>query len=283
MSNPLLIRSTHWSLLLAGLAFIAACGGDGNHEPAPPPIFEYPLEVQASDPGGNPVAAVPVYLDGNIVGYTGADGKFSATLAEVPGTQVEVGIGEISGYRIAGEPSTTSSLRVTESLQGELRGIPVSFLPTLQSVRNEYLLWVQISCDEFLDDKHCTGLPILVNGKPESYTDHLGKAYFAIEGVPGDTVMVSFKTPTFDSSDENSVMVEPRNPSFSLDLTHDATIFRLQQEFTDPAARRAAAEQQRRPARRVVRPRRTKTQTPTPAPSKPATPEPPKRGPIELF
>lgn len=272
-------------LLTSVVGPLAACGG-GNKEAAPPPIFEYPIEVRAADPAGNPVPAVPVYLDGNVVGFTGADGKFSATLAEVPGNQVEVGIGEISGYRISGERTALGTLRVTESLNGELRGVPVSLITTLQSVRNEYLLWVEVTCDEFLDDQHCANLPILINGKEANRTDHKGGAYFAFEGVPGDNVKVSLKTPSFDGSDEDSVMIEPRSPSFSFDLTHDATIFRLRQELTDPAARRAAAERKKRPVRRVVRrPAKppAKTQSKAPPKSKPATAEPPSRSPIELF
>lgn len=282
MPLPLISRpALGLSLLITALG-LAACGG-GNQEPAPPPIFEYPIEVQTADPNGNPVPAVPVYLDGNVVGYTGANGKFSATLAEVPGNQVEIGVGEISGYRIAGERSTTSALRVTESIQGELRGVPISFLTTLQSVRNEYLLWVELTCDEFLDDKHCAQRPITINGKTASYTDHEGRAYFAFEGVPGEPARVAVRTPSFDQSDDDAVMIEPRSPSYTLDLSHDATIFRLRQEFTDPAARRAEAEKKKRaPRRRAVRRAPAAPSKPA-APKKPTPAEQPKRGPIELF
>ena len=253
------------TLAIAGLAL--GCGED-DVPPPTPSQFEFGIEVNAVDAAQNPIPGVPVMLDGNVVGFTGADGKFEGSLVDQPTREIELAVKEIDGYRLATEGTNSTTLRVSESLNGELRGIPVSLRAELHSIRSTFVTWIDLSCDEHLDDKHCANLPVFLDGKEVARTDHRGAAHFTFEEVPSSTPEITIRTPRYDANDENSVMMEPRNPSFVMELSHDATIFAIAQEFTDPAARRAAeqAPPRRTRVRRAPRPRAQPAPTPEPEP-----------------
>ncbi len=252
-------------LAVAGLSL--SCGEDDTPPPAPSQ-FEFGIEVVAFDASENPIPGVPVVLDGNVVGFTGADGKFEGALVDQPTREVELAVKEIDGYRLANDGTNRTTLRVSESLNGELRGIPVSLRAELHSIRTTFVSWVELSCDEHLDDKYCSDRPILLDGKEVARTDYRGAAHFTFEEVPTSTPQITIRTPRYDADDEDSVMMEPRNPSFIMELSHDATIFAIEQEFTDPAARRAAeqAPPPRTRVRRAPRPRAQPAPEPEPEP-----------------
>ena len=268
-SHQVALRLMTLGLLLSSV--LLACGDSDPGPPPPPPEFEFGLEVVVTNPGDEPIAGVPVLLDGAVVGFTDAAGRFEGYLVEAPGIEIELGVRAIDGYRIRTERSKIHQLSVSRGLEGNIRGIPITHRVEMISVRNEYLGWFSVTCDQYLDDKHCSNLPILLDGEEVARTDHRGIAQFVFPGVPEQEVTFTIQTP--DLSPDENVMIEPRRPRFTAKLDHDATIFRASQEFTDPVARRAA---ERRPVRRAPRPRpRPATPTPAPQPDPPAPTGPP--------
>ena len=112
-----------FSVLIA-LVLAAACGDPPP--PAPPPLHEFTVEVRAEDDNGDPLPRVPVLLDGEPVGLTDADGKFSGTLREREGTKVKLAVGELDSYKFPGSETTEieETLRVTK-VNDTASGVPV--------------------------------------------------------------------------------------------------------------------------------------------------------------
>ncbi len=284
-----LSRSLRSLSALLSISLLATLGlGCGAEEEVFNPAyhqFEFPIEVEAKDSADNPVAGVPVVLDGNVVGYTGADGLFEGILWEYGETEVTLAVREPEGYRLVSGQEKTEHLRITEGLDGYLRGLAVTLRPELQSVQTEYMAWVQISCDQYLDDKHCKDRPVLLDGQEIARTDEHGQARVTFIGVPDTKATLSIRTPVHDPSAEDSVWMFPPNPNYPIELGYDATIFRVNQEFSDPAEQRA---QERRPTRRVRRaaPRQTQQQRQRQQQQQQQQQqeeERPSRGPIPLF
>ena len=271
-------RRTSLAILTLAMLFsslLLACGDSNPGPPPPPPEFEFGIEVLVTDPGDEPIAAVPVLLDGSVVGFTDANGRFEGSLIETPGIELELGVRELEGFRIRTEPSAIHQLSVSRGLEGEYRGIPIALRAEMVSMHTEYLGWFTVSCDQHLDDKYCQNLPILLDGEEVGRTDQRGTAQFVFQGIPGKEVTFTIQTP--DLNPAENIMIEPRRPRFTVSLGHDAIIYRASQELSDPVARRAAEQ---RPVRRA--PRRPRPPSPAAQPA-PAPDPPPRTGPPSLF
>ncbi|RAL24803.1 hypothetical protein DL240_00915 [Lujinxingia litoralis] len=254
------LRHTLTGTLLLSLALsLVACESEPQGPPPPPPEFNFPVDVQVTDGAGQPVHSVAVELDGQVVGFTGADGTFKATLVEKPNTNVTLKVSAPEGYRVADGGEITEALRVTEVIGGQYSGLPLTLKPKVVSLRHTFMGWVQTSCDERMREGSCEGLPVLVDGQEVARTDFTGAAQFSFEGIPGQSAKVSIRTPEYDPNDDDSALFEPRNPEFELALGYTATIFRIDQNFVDPAAKRAAPK--RRTTRRTSSRRATRKTT----------------------
>ncbi len=222
-------------LFVVGTMALTGCGEEEQQEL---PFFDFPIEVRATDLNGDPVPGIPVLLDDNVVGLTDADGTFEAELLEQPTKTVRLAVEEIEGYRIADEqPSLETNLQIAPRVDGDgYRGIPVSLRVTFRSTFMDYLTWIDLDCDDDLDDEYCEDVPILLDGEKMVRTDGLGFAHFAFTGIPGDTYTITVDMPEHDPDDDDSVRIEPENRTYELELGPDATVFYIQQEFTDPDA-----------------------------------------------
>lgn len=243
------------------LAFNSGCGEE--QAPPPPKAHDFALEVIVADDDQNPVAKAPVLLDGNIIGYTDRDGTYQAALNEFAGTEVSVAVGPMDAYLVPDDAATTAVLKRVKTIDG-VKNSPVRLQTTLESVRNDYLIWVDLDCAEEVDNAHCKDLPISFNGEVMAKTDAKGRAHFDFEGVPDQTVKLSIETPTYtpkegDTSDDYFELT-PANPSYDITLGLGAEVLTVTDTFTDPkaAARLAEDKKNRRAAARRRSRRRRK-------------------------
>ncbi|TXD38968.1 hypothetical protein FRC98_00780 [Lujinxingia vulgaris] len=232
-------------LTLLSLA-LSACESEPQAPPPPPPDFEFPIDIQVTGPEDAPIGAAAVELDGQIVGFTDADGIFKATLVEKPGTEVSLKVIAPEGFRVAENGELVDQLRVTETIGGQLSSLPLTLKPKVISMRHTYMGWVQANCDDRIKEGACNNLPIHLDGEEVARTDDRGVAQFAFEGVPGRTAEVTIRTPAFEPGVDGSPYFEPARPAYELALGYDETIFRIQQDFTDPTVKKAPRRSTRR-------------------------------------
>jgi hypothetical protein len=195
--------------------------------------------VSAQDIDGQPLAKVGVTVDGKVVGYTGADGKFAATLAERPGGQVTVGVKELDGYRWNAEPVTE-----TLKLNSSERPVPVSYAVIGESRKKDYMVWVKVACDESMPAEFCTGRPVKVAGAEVAKTDDFGYAHFLINDVPGTVTKIVVDTPTVNPLTD-TVMAVPEDPTYEVTLDLEPQVYVIEETFINALAKNRAV---RKPA-----------------------------------
>lgn len=249
----------HAKTLLIGLLFmttaaLSACGGE--EKKAAPSTYKFPLEVSASDTNKEPVAGARVLVDGTAVGYTDRDGLFQAALTEQVGAEVTVSVEPPDGFKLDGDATTTQKMSLTENMTGKgKKRVPVSLQAQLASTRKDYLLWVDLQCDETLDSGQCIDVPLMIDGEEVARTNEQGIAHLTVERVPASTLNISIDTPEYDGEDEDEAWkMKPADSEWSVDLGTDSQVLVIEQAFTDPAAAdRAEARARRRAARRAAR------------------------------
>jgi hypothetical protein len=248
------------SALVALLTVIVSFGCGEEEVAAPPPVHQFKLEVSVIDTNDNPVAKAPVLLDGKTVGYTDRAGLFQAVINEREGVQIDLGVGKMEEYLIPEDASTTATLKLAKTLEGARQAVPVDLHTTVRSAREDYLVWIDADCGEYLDSSKCQDLPVMHNGKEVARTDDEGKAHFAFEGVPSETVTVSLDTPmyepTADDDEDDSFVMKPADPSYDIELGLGTEVLRISETFNDPVAAEKAKKKTKR-RRRYRRPRRS--------------------------
>lgn len=213
------------------LSTLAACG-----DPPPPPVpseFEFAIEAFIYDQNDAPVARVPVLIDGQVVGYSDKDGSFVAKILERPNAQIELSLGDLAGYRFTSDNVLRETLVVKRGVGGEPVGLPLTLRASLHSLKNSYLTWVQLNCDDSLREGSCENIPLKLDGKTIATTDSEGKAHFMFEGIIGKKSIVTVDTPTYQKDSDYYVVFEPKQPSFELNLGLDSTVFVIEESFTD--------------------------------------------------
>ncbi len=260
----MIIRLTTLLLVFA----IAAGCGDGDkkkkaQKPAEP--VKYSLELEAKDPNQNPIAKVPVKLDGKVVGFTNEEGEFKGRLTETPGKTVTLTVGELEGYRFVGKTSLEEELRVTK-VGKTISGMPIFLQVTAESVRKEYLVWIRANCDESIKEA-CFDMPVSLNGNEVARTNGLGYAHFSFADVPQNDIEVSIDTP--DGSGD-SANLEPSDPTYKITLDLDSHIYLVEEDFVDPAAvakkKKARKATRRRANRKAAKKKAQKKAEPEPEP-----------------
>lgn len=249
---------------LGSAALLLGACGEEDQGPAPT-LQDFELSVLVDDQMQNPVPHAPVVLDGKTVGYTDKDGVFKAVLSEYVGNEVSVGIGPMDSFII---PETAqgriTTLKRVKTLEG-FSNTQIILQATLQSVKNDYLIWVQADCAEEVAAKHCEDMPVLLDGKEIARTDRQGRAHFDIRGIPDQAITVSLKTPTYrpapgDTAD-NVFDIRPPNPSYQLKLGFNAEVLLIHEKFTDPdAAKREEDKRNRRAASQAAAARKNAAQ-----------------------
>lgn len=290
-------RSIYKTGLLTALLALSACMINACGDPPPPSgpsEIDFGLEVYVYDQNDAPVAKVPVLVDGQVVGYTDKNGTFAARIIEKPNTPIEISAGNLSGYRFTSDQILQDTLTVRQGVDGNFVGIPLTLRTTVHSLKNSYLTWVQLKCDESLQEDACANLPLKLDGKEIARTDQDGKAHFAFEGIIGTKSVVTVDTPVFDKDSEDYVVFDPKQPSFELNLGLDNTVFVIEESFTDLIhhhAQRTAAPVKKATTSRTnkrsttSRPKATTKSTPKKAPAKkaPAKKAEPKSSVIDLW
>lgn len=232
-------------ILMIGAAALlfSACGDDGP--PPPPARAQFPLDISAFDIDGHPLAKVGVLIDGKVVGYTGADGKFAATLTERPGAEVTLGVGAFEGYHWAKGENITETLK----LNSTERPIPVSLQAVAESRLKDYMVWVKITCDSNMPNDFCVGRPVSVNGQERAKTDAFGYAHFLVNDVPGAIAKIVIDTPTANPLTDK-VMAVPADPTYNVTLDLEPQVYVIEETFTN-----ALATKPRPTSRRSSRPK----------------------------
>ncbi|MFP4598032.1 MAG: hypothetical protein ACLFVJ_07260 [Persicimonas sp.] len=234
----------------AATALAAGCGDEAPQ--GPPPTHQFKLEVSVTDEGENPIPKAPVVLDGKTVGYTDRDGLFQAVLNEQDGAEVQLSIGKMDDYMVPEDAEQVETLKLKKSLEGAMKPVPVSMHTTLRSMRTDYLVWLDVECDEFLDDK-CAELPVMVNGEERTRTDHHGAAHFVVTDVPESTLEITIETPQYepsaDDDEDSSFVMKPKNPTYEVELGLESEVLLIKESFKDPVAAEKAAEARKKRAR----------------------------------
>ncbi len=242
-------------LLLAGL-LTAGCGE--QEKKAAPKLQQFEINVSVADENDNPVPKAPVLLDGKTVGFTDADGLFEATIQERAGAEIEVAIGKMDDYLVPDDAAVSGALRLSKSLEGKKKPVPVTLQTTVRSARKDYLVWIDVDCGKYLDSAKCQNLPVMHNDKEVARTDDHGQAHFSFQAVPGNKATVKIDTPSYKpGTDEEEFVMEPADPSYDVELGLSSEVLRISEEFTDPAAAKEAKERAKR-RRRYRRARRRK-------------------------
>jgi len=222
-------------LLAGGLACGDRAGsGDQTRE-----VYQFPVSVELSDTEGNPVAEAPVKLDGETVGYTDEAGRFEGSLREKPGTEIQLALGDLDGYRYVDGASTTEILELKPSLSGEGRkGVEVLLHADAESVKRRYLVWLKANCNgDALSDDHCRELTVERDGEPVTTTDRFGSAHLAFRERSGEKVTVSVESPSVENGDENddkAPEVEPTSPTYRFETALESTVYLLEPTFRGP-------------------------------------------------
>ena len=200
------------------------CAGGCNPPPpriqVPPPM-EFPVRVEVVDQSDQPVAKVPVLLDGTLVGYTDRGGRFEGVLQERPNFfKAHLSLGTIEGYRFPGgaPPVIEDKLQVTKGMDGKTSGVPLELKARLDSTKNDYLVWVEAACGTNLDQEKCANLPVTLDGEEVARTNDLGIAHFVLHEVPGRELTLGLDTP--EKSKE--VVFEPADPVYQVALNTEA-------------------------------------------------------------
>jgi hypothetical protein len=238
---------------------LTACGGE--EKPKAPSTYQFPLEVSATDTNGEPVAGAKVLVDGSPVGFTDRDGLFQAAFAEKRGAEVSVSVEPPEGYQLTGEASKTQKMRLTENVTGEgMTKVPLEMQAQMASTKRDYLLWVDLKCDEdSLDDGQCKDVPVTVDGEEVARTNEQGIAHVSLERVPGASVTVAVDTPEYEGDDDDEKWeMKPADPEWNLDLGTESEVLVIEKRFTDPAAAERAKDRARRAARRRAARRRAR-------------------------
>lgn len=249
------LRTIGAAAAIGALVVGAGCGGDTQpQQSGEPNYYEWPIQIEASDTDGEPVPGVPVLLDDQLVGFTDADGSFEGLLEDTPleddpeGGQrrksVHLEVESPEGYRLAdGEQATTSELVLTRSVTDEEKLIPVRLRlsppPSFESTLEQYLVWVDLECDEDLDDEYCQDVPVRLDGETQTHTDSRGIAHFTWQTRPGSSAEVTVPVSSQlngDDEDDGPETIEPADPVWQLETDTDAAVYRLSEEFTDPDA-----------------------------------------------
>ena len=241
------------ALLVAGIG----CGGQTSSQSKKPKTYEFQVEVQVSDNEGNPVAEAPVQLDGKTVGYTDKTGKFEGVIEEKPGTEVELALGHLDGYRYVDDSKATEVLELKPSLSGEGRkGVPVLLKTTAKSIKRHYLIWVQAHCKaDVLSDEDCQGLEAKRDGEVVATTDQFGTAHFHLREKSGAPLEVAIEHPTLEEAD---VELTPKTPTYQFETALESTVYLLEPTFTE-----AEAEKEEDGGGRARRQRRRRRQPTT--------------------
>ena len=125
----------------------------------------------------------------------------------------------------------------------------------------ETILWIRAKCDDKIDNKHCSNLPIMLDGKEVGRTDALGRAHVKLDTIERSAHKLQIDTPTYDKEKDGSALMVPRDPEYTFDVGADPGVFYINETFTDamadakkPARRSTSRRTSRRaPSRRTTR------------------------------
>lgn len=259
---PFLRKSRVILLAFVMLGCVSACGED--EQVAPPTPHDFQIQVAVFDANEQPVAKAPVVLDGGIVGYTDRDGIYQATLTEFVNTQVHLAIGEIEGYFVPESAQTTTTLQRVKTIDG-FSNSPVRLQTVIDSLRNDYLVWVNIDCAKEVAAEHCQNLPIKFDGEEIAKTDSQGRAHFDFKGIPEQIIKLEIDTPVYipkqGDKPDDVFNLSPANLSYEIALGLASEVLTIEEKLTDPeAAKRQSAKRSRQQAaarRRAARNRKT--------------------------
>lgn len=251
-----------YAIPFIALGLLSACGEEPP--PPPPPVKEYRLEVSAKEEG-NPVALVPVQLDGKVVGYTDRDGVFTATITERPGKQVTLSVGDIEGYKASSDTEVTEALRLTSAGIG----IPIALDVTYESLRREYMVWVSLDCsDKSMPAEFCVNLPVLKDGNEIARTDEYGQAHATFHEIPQREIKITVDTPTVNPLSDPVIPV-PEDPTYPITLDFQSQVYLIEDGFVNALQGRRPAASQPRTTRRKL-----DVKASTPRPKQNAKPKP---------
>lgn len=241
--------------------FFSLFGCGEEPPPAPPPKFDFSVEVIATDSNENPLPKIPVVLDGNIVGQTDKDGKFIAILSEFAGKPVTLGVKEVEGYRFISEKTELNEELKVTTVGNEPSGVPLFLQVQAESIKKEYFVWVRANCNETLEAESCADMPVKLRGEVVATTNEHGFAHFTFDDVPQNDVEIAIETPASDPSDENASQVEPADPKYKFTLHLESQVYVIDETFSDPNG--AKKKKPKSTSRRRTTKRRSATSRPS--------------------
>ncbi|MFO8071751.1 MAG: hypothetical protein R6V85_07730 [Polyangia bacterium] len=220
------MRGTALKTLLFALA-VVACGSVDRKEPLP-----VLLSVSVTDHLDQPVAGAVVAIDGEKRGETDAEGTFAARLRGAEGRLVRVGVGCPPGS--APEDDEMQQLRLRRlrriGVDGKVEPVPIETDFVCAPTSRAHLLAVRT------DGR--AELPVLLNGRKVAATNEAGVAQLALEGEPGEELVI-----TLDTSQRPEL--RPSSPLRRLRLPERSRIFLFGQSFEQREAKRGRRRKRR--------------------------------------
>jgi hypothetical protein len=216
------------------------------------------------------------------IGYTDAEGQFTASLRRQAGADLVISVGEVAGYRYMSETAVTETLQAN-SVGGSLTGVPLLLNVTARSQRNEYFFWVRADCDSNLPDDSCRGLEVKLDDAVVATTNDLGYAQFTVAEVPETELRFTIDTPNYDPDDRDAVAMEPRDPEYMVQLDLEPQIYLIEEGFVDALAKRGRKSSSRKRSTRKPSRSRSSRSSKSSKATKPKPTKPKENGVIDLF
>ena len=208
----------------SALVLLAACAGCAQEKVS----SEYHVRLHVTNVPGDPLAHVPVSLNGERIGVTSEDGFANLTILGREGMRANLRLECPPNHRQPTEPLSVGLFDYASGSAPEITTICEQ-----ERVRQGVVVRSAGAHD----------LPFSIRGQAAGVTDSAGIAHALAEGAPGETVDLMFDTSAFPD-------LQPSNPSLRVVFgNHDDAMLAEQRFELKPHKNKARSRSSGKPSR----------------------------------